>query len=138
MIGSANATQTALTTAVSTSVTRMHMRKMRTALSRFCSPRRRATSAEIAVLIAIKTAMPRNFGCCVRPTAAIAYEPSTLTMIVSMKPTSATRNDSTIDGHATPTVSRRRLLTGGISPAAGSCRRMRAVLNNCTEIHPPQ
>ena len=34
----------------------MHVFKMRTALSRFCSPLRRATSAEIAVLIDINSA----------------------------------------------------------------------------------
>ena len=72
MIGSAKATQTTLIIAVRITVMRMHMRRICTALSRFFSPRRRATSAEIAVLIAMNTAMPMNFGCCVRPTAAIA------------------------------------------------------------------
>ena len=72
MIGSAKATQTTLIIAVRITVTRMHMRRICTALSRFFSPRRRATSAEIAVLISMNTAMPMNFGCCVRPTAAIA------------------------------------------------------------------
>ena len=121
---------------MSTRATATQVRRTRTALSRFCSPLRRATNAEIAVLIARKIARPMNFGCCVRPTAAIAYEPSVLTMIVSIKPTSATRNDSTTEGHATPMVSPRSDFTGGISPAAGSVFKIRAVLKKFNAIHP--
>ena len=72
MMGSANTVNVTLMIAVKITATRMHVFKMRTALSRFCSPLRRATSAEMAVLIDINSAKPMNFGCCVRPTAAMA------------------------------------------------------------------
>ena len=67
---------------------------------RLFSPKRLATSAEIATLIARNTDNPINFGCAVSPTAATAFEPSALTMSESISPANATKNDSIIAGTA--------------------------------------
>ena len=72
MIGSANTTHRVLITAVIPSVISSACIRIRLALSRSSSPRRRATSAETATFKERKNAKPINFGWVVSPTAVMA------------------------------------------------------------------
>ena len=117
MIGSAKATQTTLTMTVMTRVIMSACISTRLAASRSPSPFRCATIAETATLSEMKKASPINFGWVVSPTAAIAASPSPLTMMVSINPTSATRKDSKMEGHAILMVVFKIVRSEGISPA---------------------
>lgn len=93
--------------------------RIRLADSRSPCPLRRATNAETATFRLKNGINVMNFGCPHSPTAAMAYAPSPLTITVSMKETSETRNCSTMAGQATRIVRERRRPIGGMGPRSG-------------------
>lgn len=100
MIGSAKATQIRLTATDITRTNTLAAHKTSLAPLRFFCPLRLATSADTDTFTAINMASPINFGWVVNPTAATACAPTRLTIKESTIPTSATKNDSSTDGHA--------------------------------------
>ena len=74
--------------------------KILLAFSLFFCPKRLAAKALTAILLDKNKAKAINLGWVVRPTAATAYVPSVLTIIVSIIPAKATKKLSSTAGQA--------------------------------------
>ena len=128
--GSAKMSARAVITTVSTTVIKIACTRTRFAPSRSPSPLRRATMALTATFTERKTARQMNFGCLVRPMAAMAAAPSDDTIMVSTTLTSATRKDSSVEGHATRNARLSRSPSSGRGPSSCVRFKMRRALKS--------
>ena len=102
-------------------------RSVRLALSRSFSPRRRETTAVMPTFKDMKRASTIKRGWFVSPTAAMAAEPSTPTMMVSAKLTRAMRKDSHMEGQAM----RNRLPSASLASGKGCPTRSFSLTKTC-------